>query len=102
MYAVVVAGGKQYRVSEGATLVVDRMVAETGSSVTLDNVLMVGGDKVVVGTPRVDGASVAATVVSHELGAKTEAMRYIHRQRRRKSKNGRARLTVLRIDSISA
>lgn len=102
MYAVVVSGGKQYRVSEGAEIVVDRVNAEAGSSVVLDKVLLLGGDKVVVGTPAVAGAKVSATVVSHDLGKKTESMRYLHRRRTRTQKNGRAKLTVLRIDSISA
>ncbi len=101
MYAVVVSGGKQYRVSEGSTLVVDRVAAEVGSSVSLDQVLLVGGDSVRVGTPHVAGAAVSATVVSHDKGAKTEGMRYLHRQRRRKQKNGRASLSVLKIDAIS-
>lgn len=100
MYAVVVSGGKQYRVSEGSTIVVDRVKADVGSELTLDQVLMLGGDKVVVGAPRVEGASVSATVVSHDKGAKTESMRYIHRQRRRKTKNGRASLSVLQINRI--
>ena len=101
MYAVVVSGGKQYRVSEGSTLVVDRVAAEVGSSVQLDQVLLVGGDGVRVGTPTVAGAAVSATVVSHDKGAKTEGMRYLHWQRRRKQKNGRASLSVLKIDAIS-
>lgn len=102
MYAVVVSGGKQYRVAPGATLVVDHVAAEVGAEHILDQVLLVGGDSVVVGTPTVKGASVKATVVAHELGAKTESMRYIHRERRRKTKNGRAHLTVLKIDTIQA
>lgn len=103
MYAVVVSGGKQYRVSEGSTLVVDRVAAEVGSSVSLDQVLLFsGGDAGVrVGTPIVAGVAVSATVVSHDKGAKTEGMRYLHRQRRRKQKNGRASLSVLKIDAIS-
>lgn len=102
MYAVVVSGGKQYRVAPGATLVVDHVHAEVGEAIVFDQVLLVGGDKVVVGAPHVKGASVKATVVSHDLGAKTESMRYLHRQRRRKTKNGRAHLTVLQIDTIKA
>ncbi len=101
MYAVVISGGKQYRVSEGSTLVVDRVAAEVGASVQLDQVLLLGGENVRVGTPTVAGAAVSATVVSHDKGAKTEGMRYLHRQRRRKQKNGRASLTVLKIDAIS-
>jgi large subunit ribosomal protein L21 len=102
MYAVVVTGGKQYRVSEGTTLVVDRVAGEVGSELSLDQVLMLGGDKVVVGAPTVAGAVVKATVVAHAKGVKTESMRYIHRQRRRTQKNGRASLSVLKIDSITA
>jgi large subunit ribosomal protein L21 len=102
MYAVVVSGGKQYRVAPGATLVVDHVTAEVGSEHLLDQVLLVGGENVVVGTPTVAGAVVRATIVAHELGAKTESMRYIHRERRRKTKNGRAHLTVLKIDAIQA
>lgn len=102
MYAVVISGGKQYRVSEGSEVVVDRVDAAEGSSMTLDNVLMVGGENVVVGAPTVAGAKVQATVLSHPLGKKTEYVRYLHRRRTRTQKNGRARLSVLRIDSISA
>lgn len=102
MYAVVVTGGKQYRVSEGTTLIVDRVAADVGSELSLDQVLLVGGDAPVVGAPTVPGAVVKATVVAHAKGAKTESMKYMHRQRRRKQKNGRASLSVLKIDSIQA
>jgi large subunit ribosomal protein L21 len=102
MYAVVVTGGKQYRVSEGTTLVVDRVAAEVGSELVLDQVLMIGGEKVSIGAPTVAGASVKATVVSHDKGAKTESMRYLHRQRRRKQKNGRASLSTIQIHAIQA
>ncbi len=102
MYAVVVTGGKQYRVSEGSTLVVDRVAADVGAELVLEQVLMIGGETVKVGAPTVAGASVKATVVSHDKGAKTESMRYLHRQRRRKQKNGRASLTTIQINSIQA
>ncbi len=102
MYAVVITGGKQYRVSEGTTLVVDRLAAEVGAELVLDQVLMVGGETLAIGAPVVPGASVKATVVSHDKGAKTESMRYLHRQRRRKQKNGRASLTTIQINSIQA
>ncbi len=100
MYAVVVTGGKQYRVSQGAEVVVDRLSADVGASVELSDVLMVGGENTQIGTPKVAGAKVSATVVAHEQGEKTEYIRYLHRQRRRKQKNGRANLTVLKINVI--
>lgn len=100
MYAVVVSGGKQYRVSEGSKVVVDRVAAEVGTSVEFADVLMIGGDKPQVGAPHVPGAKVKATVVAHELGEKTEYVRYLHRRRTRTQKNGRAKLTVLQINGI--
>ena len=100
MYAVVKTGGKQYRVSTGSQVVVDRMTAEVGSAITLADVLMIGGEKPVVGAPTVAGAKVSAKVLAHEQGDKTEYVRYTHRQRRRTQKNGRAKLTVLEITGI--
>jgi len=100
MYAVVVTGGKQYRVAAGAEVVVDRLTASVGSTVELADVLMLGGENPQVGTPTVSGAKVTATVVAHPQGEKTEYVRYTHRQRRRTQKNGRAKLTVLKINAI--
>jgi ribosomal protein L21 len=57
---------------------------------------------VAVGAPVVAGAAVHATIVSHDKGQKTESMRYIHRQRRRKTKNGRASLSTIQITQIKA
>ncbi|HHQ69600.1 MAG TPA: 50S ribosomal protein L21, partial [Halothiobacillaceae bacterium] len=63
MYAVVVTGGKQYRVEQGSKLRVEKLAGEAGSSVTLDEVLMIGdGDDIKVGTPKLDGASVTAEI----------------------------------------
>lgn len=101
MYAVVKTGGKQYRVSAGATLVVDHFDAEAGSQITLNEVLLVGGETVQVGAPTVPGATVTATVVSHAKGEKTEYTRYLHRRRTRRTKNGRASLSVLQINAIN-
>ena len=100
MYAVVVSGGKQYRVSEGSQVVVDRMQDEVGAQIEFASVLMIGGDKPQVGAPNVPGAKVLATVVAHESGEKTEYVRYLHRRRTRTQRNGRAKLTVLQINGI--
>ncbi len=69
MFAVIVSGGKQYRVQEGQTLKLEKLTAEAGSSVEFDRVLLVGnGDDVKVGTPVVEGAKVAADVVATAVG----------------------------------
>ncbi|OQX45194.1 MAG: 50S ribosomal protein L21, partial [Candidatus Sedimenticola endophacoides] len=71
MYAVIQTGGKQYRVSEGDTLKVEKLGAEAGASVDLDKVLMVAdGEDIKIGTPYVDGGKVTATVKSHGRGKK--------------------------------
>ena len=71
MYAVIVTGGRQYRVAQGETLRVEKLVADIGAEVKLDQVLLVGeGDGVTVGAPLVAGALVTAKVVSHGRGEK--------------------------------
>ena len=71
MYAVVESGGKQYRVTIGQTIDVEKVSAEPGETVTLDKVLLVGeGDTVKVGQPTVENASVSATVLKHGLKRK--------------------------------
>lgn len=102
MYAVVATSGKQYRVSEGDTIQIDRLDAEAGSTVELDQVLLIGGDEVKVGSPTVAGAKVVAQVVSHELGEKREIFKYKRRQRYRRNRGFRPSLTTLEIKSISA
>lgn len=102
MYAVLVTGGKQYRVSEGDTLLVDRLHAEVGSNIDLDNVLMVGGDQLKIGSPTVPGAKVTAEVVSHDLGEKRMTFKFRRTRRYRRLVGFRPSLTTLRITSISA
>lgn len=102
MYAVVIAGSKQYKVSEGDTIVVDRLDADVGSSVTLDQVLLVGGGEVKVGAPTVAGAAVKAEVVDHHLGEKRSTFRYTRTRRSRVLNGFRPSLTTLRVTSISA
>ncbi|GIT12677.1 MAG: hypothetical protein CM1200mP34_0830 [Verrucomicrobiales bacterium] len=66
MYAVVKTGGKQYKVTEGATFEVNRVSSDEGSALTIDSVLMVNQDgSVKIGTPTIDGAKVEAEVVRH-------------------------------------
>lgn len=102
MYAVVDSGGKQYRVEPGSTLVVDRLRAEAGATVTFDRVLLIGDDDgVTVGTPTVDGASVLGTVVNHERGPKIIVFRFRPKAHYRRRTGHRSELTRIRIDEIA-
>ena len=102
MYALVETSGAQFRVEEGDELIVDRVAADAGSSIELSNVLLLSGDSVQIGKPYVEGASVQAEVVEHILGDKVETYKYRRARRYRKSIGFRARLSVLKIQSIQA
>jgi len=102
MYAVVDNGGKQYRVEPGRTLVIDRLDAEAGATVTFDRVLLVGDeDGVTVGTPTVSGASVRGTVLEHGRGPKIIVFRFRPKAHYRRRTGHRSELTRVRIDEIA-
>jgi len=101
VYAVVESGGKQYRVTVGQTIDVEKVSAEPGESVTLDKVLLVGeGDAVKVGQPTVKDASVSATVLEHGLKRKAIIWHFMPKQRYRVKRGHRQEYTRLRIDEI--
>jgi large subunit ribosomal protein L21 len=100
MYAIVETSGKQYRVSPGDTLTVDRMGAEVGSTVVLDRVLLVHGDEVRVGTPLIGGATVTAKVTDHPLGDKVRTFKYVRTRRHRRRVGFRHSHTTLEIIGI--
>ncbi len=103
MYAVVETGGKQYRVTIGQTIEVEKLPTAAGDSVTLDQVLLVAdGDRVSVGKPTVKGASVSATVLQHGLRKKEVIFHYRPKERYRVKKGHRQPYTRLRIDEIKA
>ena len=103
MYAVIKTGGKQYRVAEGDVILVEKLDAETGSSVELDDVLMVGNaDDTKVGTPFVSGSKVTATVKDQVRGKKVEIIKFRRRKHHQKRTGHRQYHTVLEINSISA
>jgi large subunit ribosomal protein L21 len=103
MFAIVATSGKQFRVSEGDRIVVDRVSANVGDTVRLDSVLMVGGDAgPMVGTPFVTGAAVEATVVSHRSGDKIIVFKFEARKRKRRKTGHRQQLSELRIGAIRA
>lgn len=99
--AVIVSGGKQYRVAPGDRILVDRITAEPGSSVRVGRVLMVhDGDDIKVGVPVVDGVDVEARVLAHRRGPRIETLRYKSKKRVRVHRGGRADLTALEILAI--
>jgi large subunit ribosomal protein L21 len=102
MYAVIKTGGKQYRVSEGDRLRVERLEGEKGSTVELTEVLMVGGERVAIGTPLVQGAMVSAEIVAQGLGKKIIVFKMRRRKRYRRKNGHRQPFTELAIKSISA
>ena len=103
MYAVVTTGGKQYRVEAGSELIVERLAAEPGASITFDRVLLVGdGDAITVGSPTVDGASVSGTVLGEQLGPKLIIFKFKQKVKYRRTAGHRQHLTRVRIDEISA
>ena len=102
MYALVKTGGKQYRVSKDDTILVERLTAEEGEQIILDDVVMLGdGDKVTIGTPLVDGAGVSATVVRQTRGPKIIIFRRKRRKNHRRTQGHRQDLTLLKIVDIA-
>lgn len=103
MYAVVQTGGKQYRVAEGDTIRVEKLVADEGASIELDKVLMVtDGEDVKVGAPYVDGGKVTATVTSHGRGKKVKIIKFRRRKHHMKRQGHRQWYTELQVTGISA
>lgn len=103
MYAVIQTGGKQYRVSEGDTLKVEKLDAETGSDVELDKVLMVAdGDDVKVGRPFIAGGKVTATVKAHGRAKKVHIIKFRRRKHHLKHQGHRQWFTELQITAINA
>ena len=103
MFAVIKTGGKQYRVEPGDVVKVERLAADAGETVQFNEVLMLGGDAPVIGTPRVDGAGVQAEVLEQGRGEKL--IHYVKRRRKHSSQRTRGHrqhLTVLRVTEILA
>jgi large subunit ribosomal protein L21 len=102
MYAVIKTGGKQYRVSPGDLMVVEKLAGEPGSNVAFGEVLMVGeGEAVVIGAPTVAGASVSATLIETRKGEKVKIFKKIRRQGYRRTRGHRQHETVLRVVGVT-
>jgi len=102
MYAVIQTGGKQYRVSEGDKLRVEKLVGDVGSEIVFEDVLMLGGDAVSVGKPTVAGASVTAEIVAQDRAKKIIVFKMRRRKRYQRKNGHRQPYTELRITGISA
>ncbi len=103
MYAVFATGGKQYRAAAGDIIKVEKLDADEGATVELDQVLMVAdGDSVTVGSPLVDGGKVTATVKSHGRGKKLRVIKFKRRKHHMKQQGHRQAYTELEITGVSA
>lgn len=103
MYAVIQAGGKQYRVSEGTTLQVEKIAADEGTSIEIDKVLMLAdGDDIKVGSPYVEGGRVIATVKAHGKGRKVRIIKFKRRKHHLKRQGHRQAYTEIEVTGISS
>ena len=103
MYAVIATGGKQYKVTQGETLRVEKLEGEEGSTIKLDNVLMVAdGDKIEVGSPTLDKATVTAKITAHGRGDKVEIIKFRRRKHSRRQMGHRQSYTEIEVTEIKA
>jgi len=103
MYAVIVSGGKQYRVSEGQTLKLEKIEKETGASIDFEKVLMVAdGDKFTIGQPSVKGAVVTAEIIAQGRHKKVKIMKFKRRKHHMKQMGHRQWFTEVKITGIKA
>ncbi len=101
MYAIIKTGGKQYCIEEGSQIRVEKLAVEPGTEVVLDEVLMVGGGELKIGSPRVENASVTAEVVAQARAPKVLVFKRWRRNDSRKLRGHRQDYTTLQIKSIN-
>jgi len=101
MYAIIECGGKQYRVSDGDVVRVEKLNVEVGSTVNIDKVLMLGGEVIAVGAPWVDGAMVSCKVLNQDKDKKILVFHYKAKKNIRKRYGHRQPFTSLLVESIS-
>ena len=103
MHAIIETGGKQYKVTEGDTLFIEKLPNEAGDNVTFDKVLaVIDGDKITVGTPVVEGAKVDASVVKNGKGKKILVFKYKPKKGYRKRQGHRQPYTKVEITKVNA
>ncbi|MFT8318298.1 MAG: 50S ribosomal protein L21 [Sporolactobacillus sp.] len=102
MYAIIETGGKQLKVEEGQSIVIEKLQAEAGDTVTFDQVLFVGGDDVKVGAPTIEGATVTAKVVEQGRDKKIIVFKFKKRKNYRRKQGHRQPFTKVTIEKINA
>ena len=100
MFAIFVTGGKQYKVAEGDVIFVEKLGLAEGEKVTFDNVLAVCGESFTVGTPKVEGATVVATVVKNGKSKKIDVIKYKSKKNEKKKIGHRQDYTKIQIEKI--
>jgi large subunit ribosomal protein L21 len=102
MYAVIQTGGKQYRVSQGDLIAIEKLEGATGDRIEIDSVLMIGeGNQVTVGRPRLEQARVVGTIVRQERGPKVVIYKHKRRKGYQKKQGHRQWQTLLRVSEIT-
>jgi large subunit ribosomal protein L21 len=102
MYAVIKTGGKQYKVAQGDKLRVEKLPGNVGDTVTFEEVLLVGGDALKIGTPTVAGAKVQAKVIAQDRAKKIIVFKFRRRKNYRRKNGHRQPFTALEITGITA
>lgn len=102
MFAIIKTGGKQYKVSEGDIIKVEKIEAKSGDKIEFDQVLMVAGDDVKVGSPVVEGAKVQAEVLDQKKDKKIVIFKFKAKKNYRKKKGHRQPYTLVKIEKIDA
>ncbi len=100
-YAVIRTGGKQYRVTEGDTLRIEKLPGDVGSSITFGEVLLIGGDSAKIGKPLVSGASVTGTIVAQDRAKKIIVFKMRRRKNYRRKNGHRQWYTEVKITGIA-
>ena len=101
MYAIIATGGKQYKVSEGDIITIEKLDVNEGDTVSFDQVLAVGDDKLTVGTPVVSGAKVEGSVVKNGRAKKVTVYKYKPKTGYHKKNGHRQAFTKVKIEKIA-
>ena len=102
MFAVIRTGGKQYKVAQNDVLVIEKVAGDVGSTLTIGEVLMLGGDTLTHGAPLISGASVACEIVAQGKGEKVIAFKKRRRKNTHRKRGHRQPFTQVKITGISA